>query len=248
MVGFRNMGRLGNYLFECATSWAYAKKHNLDFTVPTKTHNKFWDPIYLQHLAKPMPPRPQIVIKEKGHQYQELPFDESWRNKNIILEGYWQSQKYFDWCRDELLEAFAIPWNPHNDVSIHVRRGDYLQYPDKHPVVPREYYVEALKIFSLLGYKDFYVFSDDIKWCKEFFPTLNNGFRFHYSEGKSEMEDLIGISSCAHFINSSSTYSWWGSYLGRDPKKIVVTPKLWFVPGHGNLIVDDIVPSNWLKL
>lgn len=250
MVSYLPAGRLGNAMFQCAMIFQYAKKHGLEFHVPSTTNNKFWNPIYFPHLRNPKynPNLAQVIIKEKTHAYHDIPFEESWRNKNIIFSGYWQSSRYFDWCRDELLEAFAIPWNPHNDVSIHVRRGDYLQYPDKHPVVPREYYVEALKIFSLLGYKDFYVFSDDIKWCKEFFPTLNNGFRFHYSEGKNEMEDLIGISSCSHHIGSSSTFSWWGSWLSRNSDSITVTPKLWFVLGHNNLDVSDILPSNWIKL
>lgn len=250
MVSFVNMGRAGNFFFEAATSLAYALKHGLDFTVPATTKNPKWDPIYFPHLINPNynPRLQQVKIFEKGHQYQELPFEDSWRHKNIILQGYFQSETYFKEYREEVLKAFALPWNPHNDVSIHVRRGDYLQYPDKHPIVPREYYVEALKIFSLLGYKDAYVFSDDIPWCKAFFPTLNSGFRFIYSEGKNEMEDLIAMSNCSHFINSSSTYSWWGSWLCQNPNKRIITPKLWFVPNHNNLITDDIIPDTWIKI
>lgn len=250
MTSYIPAGRLGNAMFQCAMTIQYALKHGLDFHIPSYTDNKKWNPIYFPHLQNPNfnPHLPTVFVKEKTHAFHEVAFEENLRNKNIIFSGYWQSSKYFDWCREDLLKAFALPWNPHNDISIHVRRGDYLQYPDKHPVVPREYYVEALKIFSLLGYKDAYVFSDDIPWCKAFFPTLNSGFRFIYSEGKTEMEDLIGISNCAHHINSSSTFSWWGAYANRNPNKRVITPKLWFVPGHNNLCVDDIIPSNWVKI
>ncbi len=251
MVGFRNMGRMGNFLFEAATALAYSLKHGLDFTVPEKTNDPYWNPLYFSHLVNPNynPNLAQIVLREKGHQYNEIPFAESWRNKNIILEGYFQSELYFKDYRPEILKAFDLPWHPHNDISIHVRRGDYLKYPHKHPVVPREYYVEALKIFWLLGYKEAYVFSDDIKWCKEFFPALKIGFVFHYSEGKTEMEDLIGISNCAGgHINSSSTFSWWSSWLDQNPKKVIVTPELWFVRGHGGLDVSTIIPESWIKI
>jgi hypothetical protein len=251
MVSYVPAGRLGNAMFQCSMIMQYAWKHGLEFHVPSTTNDKYWNPIYFPHLRNPNfnPHRPTVYIKEKTHAYHEIPFEESWRNKNIIFSGYWQSQKYFDWCREDLLKAFAIPWNPHSDISIHVRRGDYLQYPDKHPVIPREYYVEALKIFSLLGYREAYVFSDDIKWCKEFFPTLNSGFAFYYSEGKTEMEDLIGMSNCAGgHINSSSTFSWMGSWLDQNPKKIIVTPKQWFVEGHGGLDTKDLIPDNWIKI
>lgn len=248
MVTFKNMGRLGNFFFEAATAFAYAHRNGLEFTVPTQTNDRFWNPIYLQHLAKPMPRLPQIVIQEKGHAYQELPFQESWRNKNIILEGYWQSEKYFAWCRKDLFEAFALPWNPHNNVSIHVRRGDYLKYPEKHPVVPDWYYEEAIRTFTLLGYREFHVFSDDIPWCKEYFHRFKETFVYP-EKPQSELDDLIAISNCAGgHINSSSTFAWWGAWINQNPQKVIITPKLWFVPGHGGLDIKDIIPETWIKI
>lgn len=249
MVSFVNQGRAGNFFFEAATALAYALRHGLDFTVPATTRNPKWDPIYFPHLVNPNynPKLPTVYIKESGHQYQELPFYEQYRNRNIILQGYFQSELYFKEYREEILKAFALPWNPHNDVSIHVRRGDYLQYPDKHPVVPAEFYVDAIEHFYKKGYRDFYVFSDDIPYCKKSFIS-HAGVNFIFSEDKNEIEDLVGISNCAHHIGSSSTFSWWGSWLSRNADSITVTPKLWFVEGHGNLSVKDIIPDTWIKL
>lgn len=254
MVTFQNMGRLGNFLFEAATTYAYAQKHNLRFTVPSKTNNPFWDPIYLQHLVKAMPKLPEIRVMEKGHQYQELPFKEEWQDKNIILQGYFQSEKYFEAYRPEILHDFAFQWNPHNNVSIHVRRGDYLKYPYKHPVVPDEFYENAINYFVDKGFTDFYVYSDDLEWCFEYFFKFKNRVKIIYSFGgknheQPEVDDLIGISNCAGgHINSSSTFAWWGAWLDQNPNKIVITPKLWFMPGHGNLDVSDIVPETWIKM
>lgn len=252
MVSFVNMGRLGNWLFETATTIGYALKHNIDFTVPATTRNPKWDPVYFPHLVNPNynPRLQQVKIFEKGHQYQELPFEESWRHKNIFLQGYWQSEKYFKDYREDILKAFNLPWNPHNDVSIHVRRGDYLQYPEKHPIVPHEYYVSAIEFFRNKGYKNFHVFSDDLSYCREYFEFFfRHKCGFKYSRDKTELEDLVGISNCAAgHISSSSTFGWWGAWLNQNPNKIVITPKLWFVPGHNNLDVSDIVPSNWIKI
>lgn len=251
MVSYIPAGRAGNALFQCAMTIQYALKHDLDFHIPAKTNDKYWNPIYFPHLQNPNYNErlPRVVIQEKTHAYHEVEFQENWRGKNILLSGYWQSEKYFLWCKDEILKAFNLPWNPHNNVSIHVRRGDYLLYPDKHPVVSDEFYSEAIKTFVLLGYREFHVFSDDIKWCKEYFPGRFPEVVFVFSSGRTEMEDLIGISNCAAGgINSSSTFSWWGQYLNLNPSKVVLIPKQWFVDGHGNLDTKDIIPESWIKI
>src|SRR5258708_1175837 len=129
MVSFPAVGRFGNFLFECSTALAYALKHSLEFTVPNKTTDNYWSKLYLQHLYNPNwnPNLPQIDLWENGHQWQELPFDESWRDKNIIVQGYRQSYKYIDEFRDEIIALFEFPYQMKEDVcSIHARYGDYL--------------------------------------------------------------------------------------------------------------------------
>jgi hypothetical protein len=251
MVTFKNQGRLGNFLFQAATAYAYALKHNQEFTVPTTTNDPYWNPLYLQHLAKPLPPnKPTVIIRERGHQFQELlPLPHS--ISNIILEGYFQSEKYFKDYRKEVLKAFNLKWEPaetENIVSVHVRRGDYLKYPHKHPPVTVEYYKAAMEKIKELTNKDrwqFLFFSDDIQWCKDNFK----GPWYSFSDvGLSPIEDLEAISWCRHHINSSSTFAWWGAWLNQNPNKIVITPKLWFVPGHGGLDTSDIIPESWIKI
>lgn len=247
MVTFKAVGRAGNFLFEAACCIAYATKHGLEFTVPDRTNNPKWNPVYFQHLVnrKLNPRLPAIVIKEDGHAYQELPFVEGWRGMNIILDGYFQSEKYFTEYRKEVLSAFNIPYQRNEGtVSIHVRRGDYLQLPEKHPAVTIDWYMDAVRYFLELGYKKFMVFSDDIPWCKENFI----GQEFSFSEGNRELKDLELMANCEGHINSSSTFSWWGAWLNRYPHKMAITPKHWFVLGHGGLDTSDIIPENWIKL
>lgn len=245
MVTFTPQGRMGNYLFELATAMGYAFKNNIEYTAPFITLHEFWNPIYLKHLQNPKynPNLPQAVIREYQHQYQELPFNESWRDVNIVLSGYWQTEKYFKNYRQQILDAFNYEWNLNKGlVSVHVRRGDYITFSEKHPAVPVEWYEEAMSMFPD---KKFVFFSDDIEWCKENFKHRND---CSFSEGRSIEEDLIEISQCEHHINSSSTYSWWGAWLNRNEDKKIYTPKLWFTENWGNLNVDDIVPETWIKL
>ena len=246
------MGRMGNYLFECATAWAYAKRNGLEFSIPHWCSDPFHNPVYLPHLRNENfnPHLQSIIIQEKQHQYQELPFSEEWVNKNIILIGYWQTEKYFKEYRTELLAAINYPWEPELDtVSIHVRRGDYVTFVEKHPVVPDEYYHQSIEYFTERGMFRFRIFSDDIPWCKEYFINSKfPGVQFVFSEGHTIEEDMRRGSCCLHHINSSSTYSWWMAWLNRNANKIVITPKAWFTPNFGALDVSDIVPDNWIKM
>jgi Glycosyl transferase family 11 len=244
-VSFTPMGRCGNFLFELAASFSYAKKHGMDFSIPKYTTDKFHNPIYRPHLADPryFPGGPVVRIAEERHNYYELPFKEEWRHQNILLVGYFQSAKYIGEYRDDLLAALKYPWQCNTGwVSVHVRRGDYLVLMEKHPEVTKEWYDEAMSHFP--GH-NFMFFSDDIEWCVQEFGDRKNCF---FSVGKNIEEDLVAMSMCQHHVNSSSTYSWWGAYLGRNTDKVVITPRLWFTEGWSGLNVDDIVPENWIKL
>lgn len=246
------MGRMGNYLFECATAFAYAKKHGLEFSIPFHTSSDFHCPIYLPQLRNPnfSPNSIQIRIDERQHNYQELPFQEDWKDKNILLTGYFQTEKYFKEYREEILKAFAFTWVPEiGTVSIHVRRGDYVTFREKHPEVSEEFYQNAIAYFTSRGLDTFKIFSDDIQYCKEFFTTERFGaMDFVFSEGKSIEEDMRLISCCLHHINSSSTYSWWGAWLNHNVNKIIITPELWFTPNWDNCNVSDIIPDSWIKM
>ena len=248
MVEFIPTGRLGNYFFELATVIGYSLKHNLDFTAPFTTSNDFWSPIYLKHLQHSDydPSLDRVEIWENGHEYQDIPFDESWRNKNIIIHGYRQSEKYFSEYRRELLYLFDLRWKlKPNTASIHIRRTDYLQYPDKHIPFSMDYIDKSMSyLVNNHGVEKFELYSDDPTWCLENLSHLPNTNIFEMGD---ELNDLVEISCCSSHINSSSTYSWWGAWLGKNEDKVVITPELWFVPTHP-LETKDIIPNNWLKM
>lgn len=250
MVTFRPVGRMGNFLFEAATSLAYALKHNLEFTIPIETNDEVWNPIYLKHLQNKRYDKllHEIVLLEKGHEYGELEFKEEWRSSNIRIAGYRQSEKYFLEYRDEILSMFNFPYKKNEGVvSVHVRRGDYLKYPTKHPVVTERYLNESIEHFVWMGYKKFKFHSDDMPWVKEFKSNYN--IEIEYSEGKNEVEDLISMSECEHQICSNSTLAWWGWWLNRNENKKTVMPITWFGIDNSHLKTHDIYPDkNCVKL
>lgn len=245
MVIPKTYGRMGNFLFQVAAAMGYAWRHNLEFSIPSSTRDKASNPIYLQHLVNPKwdPRTPAHQIREHTHGYQELPFKEHWRTRNIVLDGYWQSEKYFLEFRDRVLEAFHYPWqHVPGTVSVHVRRTDYIRLTQKHPPVGKEWYDMCMSQFPGA---EFRFFSDDIRWCR-----MNWGMRedCKFSEGRTEEQDLVSITCCEHHISSASTFSWWGAWLNRNTQKRIIIPKNWFQPGYRKTDTKDIVPESWEKV
>lgn len=252
IVSFRAMGRMGNFLFEAASSFGYAKRNNLEWSVPNWSTHPFWSPVYLQHLVHPnYDRREDVLINENGMQYQEIPFKENWRNQNIVLNGYWQTEKYFSEYRDEIIELFNYPYKIKEDTcSIQARFGDYLTVPNKHILVDEPYLRSSMAyIKNETGIKKFKVFSDDLNYFRN---NLGHIYDFEYSVNGEIEQDLIEISCCHSNINSSSTFSWWAAWLNRNPDKIIITQSKWFQDGwkEGSILADtkDIIPNSWIKL
>lgn len=246
MVIPRNYGRMGNYLFQVAAAIGYARRHGIEFTVPTTTNDSKNNPIYLQHLAHPRfdPKLPEVRVCERGHAYQEIPFKEEWRKSNIVLDGYWQSEKYFKEFRPDIIMLFKYEWRPQpNCVSVHVRRGDYLNLTHKHPAVPKEWYDAAMARFP--GFS-FMFFSDDLNYCRATWGHRKDCF---FSGNTSEEADLQQMSGCEHHISSASTFSWWGAWLNQNAHKRIIIPRNWFTPQEEQKCnTKDIVPAEWERM
>jgi hypothetical protein len=248
MVTCSLIGRLGNQAFQIATTLSYSLKHNMPYWIPRTSQAEHIWPAFFKHFPdqpKEHPERKYIEYKEKNHYYEEIP-----HYNNVRLSGFFQSEKYFSDYRQEIIDAFQIPYKKlEGFVSIHVRRGDYLQFTEKHPPVTYEYISAAVKHFIDLGFFSFVVCSDDIKWCRvQFKPLELFGAVFSYSAGHSPIEDLAMMSCCVHNIISNSSFSWWSAWLNQNPDKIVIAPKIWFGEGNKNLDDSDIVPESWIKM
>ena len=177
------------------------------------------------------------LLRESTHGYIKIPeLDE------VLLYGYFQSEKYFKHHRDSLLDFFDCPRNKvkNNNVSMHVRRGDYLQIPEALPTQSEEYYREAL---SRIGeYEELYIFSDDISWCKETFSDLDA----IYQDTNKDHEDLYLMMQQRYHILANSSFSWWGAWLAQTDG-MVIYPKLWFgIKGPDTS--KDIPAEGWIGL
>lgn len=246
------VGRFGNQLFQIACAIAYATKHGLEYHIPAHTANDtVWEPV-ITHLENPNYDEklPAIRIEEKTHAYHEIEFKEEWRNYNIFLSGYWQSYKYFDWCIDDVRRIVGNLNFNLNVCSVHVRRGDYLKYPYKHPVVTEKYLHEAISYMADKGDRMFLFFSDDIEWCKDFMKSAHLSVFYSFSETNDVKTDFLYMMNCENNIVANSSFSVLAAILNPNPSKIVVCPHEdnYFGINNKHLDVSTLYPENWHRI
>ncbi len=181
---------------------------------------------------------------------------------NILLRGLFQSEKYFINSRKELLNLFNFPplsgknkalqeeLESNNAVSIHIRRGDYVndkEYSKNIGTCDISYYYKAIDLIqSKIENPIFYIFSDDISWVKENLKINNECVYVSWNKGKESYCDMQLMSLCKYNIIANSTFSWWGAWLNTYPEKIVIAPNKWFAGWQYD--TKDLIPENWIQL
>jgi len=180
------------------------------------------------------------------------------------LKGYWQSEKYFENNKKNVFEDLRIiaPQSKKNikisenisktnSVSLHIRRGDYVtnsSYNMKHGTCSLDYYKRSVDYLSKSLNKNFtiFAFSDDPEWVfKNLKLPMDIQFIDHNSS-KKNYEDLRLMSQCNHNIIANSSFSWWGAWLNKSPKRTIISPKEWYI--DKNIKNIDIIPNNWIKI
>lgn len=230
-------GKLGNALFQASCTIALAKRNNDSYFFPAswKYKNSFNFPpnCFTNNI------RPSFTYEELYFHYSEITY-----KQNINLLGYFQSYKYWLGHESDIRHLLKTQYNIQpllDTTSIHVRRTDYLNFPNHHPILTMDYYHKAMEIS---GSHKFLVFSDDIAWCKQYFI----GNHFEFSEGNNEVYDLILQSKCANNIIANSSYSWWGGWLNENSNKIIIAPKKWFGPALSMHNTKDLYCPGWLVI
>ena len=115
-----------------------------------------------------------------------------------------------------------------NSVSVHIRRGDYLQVDEVYGGIrTEEYYKKAMqKMKEEVPDCHFFIFTNDIPWVKEHMQGEN----ITVVEGNDEDTgyiDMYLMTRCKHYILANSSFSWWGCYLSISENKKVIAPKTW---------------------
>ena len=95
----------------------------------------------------------------------------------------------------------------------------------------------------------FFVFTDDADWVKDEFSKILKKYQLvDWNLGSDSWQDMALMSNCKHNIIANSSFSWWGAWLNKNDKKIVIAPEKWFSSADEYYNTKDIIPSNWIKI
>ncbi len=179
------------------------------------------------------------------------------------IEGFFQSEKYFNDYSSEIRSDFKFKNPPQglnlelfnkiqslNAISVHVRRGDYVNNPEtlkSHGICGLDYYQNAVElIVSKVEKPYFFLFSDEPEWVQQ---NLKLDYPYEvisHNKGESSFEDMRLMSVCKHNIVSNSSFSWWGAWLNNNFNKTIIAPKSWFI--NPDWDSKDIIPDSWIKI
>lgn len=186
-------------------------------------------------------------------------------SKKYYLEGQWGNEKYFNDVMELVREQFTfkIPLDTINNawaeqiksttsVSVHIRRGDYIGAESFVELCKSDYYGDAFRhLTQATDQPKFYIFSDDVKWCRENLTWLKeyDHYFIEGNKGKNSYKDMQLMTICKHNIIANSTFSWWGGWLNRNNNKIVICPqKLFYDEIKNEKIVAEFYPESWVKM
>jgi hypothetical protein len=278
-------GGLGNQLFQYATGKALSERLGGQLLVDIDWFNHEWidvtprefllpflnvqlettqvsppiqSPRRWRRIAQQILPLNPYVLNDRPYRFnpaltQFKPFE----NQDIYLMGYWQSFRYFDSIRQELIHEIR----PINQLSpqyqiylekikgclsamIHIRRGDYRKLADDFGLLPIKYYTDALNSFNedILD-RPIWIFTDSPQDVSaEIIGTSLEGAEIMSHLLEVTPNEIISIMSKANrIVISNSTFSWWAAYLSKKDTKIVA-PEKWFRNRQDPI---DLIPPTW---
>lgn len=193
--------------------------------------------------------------------YHEDDLDNNYCDKVLefddkYLEGNWQSERYFNDIREDILKHYTFnindsqidkylnSMNSCNSVSIHIRRGDYVGNSLYESICTDEYYKNSIEyIKKHIEDPVFYIFSDDLEYVKRKYQGKEFVFVEGFSGDKSHY-DMFLMSKCRHNIVANSSFSWWGAWLNTYTDKIILCPEKW----SKKYVFRDTPCDSWIKI
>lgn len=275
---------LGNQFFMIFAGISYALDNNKKFSILSKMNkttngtSTYWDSIF-DKLKEYVNENYEEIDKDSIYNeptFEYTPIIVS-KNKNIVLSGYFQSEKYFRYNFETILNILELRkkqqqiydqyislFKSNKTIALHFRFGDYLALQNLHCVKTPDYYVIA----CLEMQKELKKRGDNIKEYKILY-FVQKGYQHYVNEYlkiicdntelelnnfvkiSDNMEDwrqMLMMSCCNHFIIANSSFSWFGAYLCKNEDKIVCWPKIWFGTANSSKNLKDICPESWIPI
>lgn len=173
--------------------------------------------------------RRSYLAEKRRHGVELLMLAQPSPSRRVYLNGYWQDERFFEDAagviRAELeppapvtaggLETLRRIGEPGFSVMVHVRRVRYS------PKLGADYYRSAVRqCLAVEPRARFFVFGDDLEWARTTIDFGGAPVEFVANQGADELEDFHLMTRCAGAIVANSSFSWWGAWLGRTPKRV----------------------------
>ncbi len=254
---FGRGGRLGNQIFQAGLLYAVSMRHGHGFFLP-RANEQLWECFDLDIPSTGPGAEHEFHERLGTCNFDPMVFEQP---DGTAFHGYYQSHRYYEGCRSEYA-AFLRFKAEHREfaegkmddyrrryglpvVSVHYRRGDYLdpvseaQWGNLH----KDGYYE--KVTSRIGEKVLYlVFSDDLRWCRN-----HVDFEIVELAPFDACKSLCLMTLCDVNVVANSAFSWWGAFLNQG-SSTVYAPSRWYgqaMPWPNNR-QDDILPPEWVRI
>ena len=267
---------LGNQLFKIFAVISYYIDNCQNYILYTNNDNGYrkyyWDTLFsnISHKVSNETPISEIYTAPFFH-YKQIPN----LNNDTLLDGYFQSHKYFEHNINKIRRIIGIDEKINNvlikypeytvnkTISIHYRMGDYLTLHEFHPVKKSKYYIDAFNTLISEGV-DIYDY-DILYFCEENDNERVNDINLGINDALKELtgkdlrykkvsddipdwEQLLIMTSSKHYIIGNSTFSWFGAYLSSSNDPVICYPETWFGFRYDGTITDDLFPDSWIKI
>jgi hypothetical protein len=276
-------GGLGNQLFKIYTTISCAMKNQNSFfflniyelkNAMTDRHT-YWDTFFVSlktFLRDKNILQNVIFIKETDFTYTPIKIRHNQNANMIMLVGYFQSPKYFEYYstviyrllkidsfKIQLTEKYSNLINLDLPVSMHFRLGDYKKLPDYYVILKEDYYKQALQTLLEIDQTNkpqikkvlYFCEDQDLEDVLNIILILQSEFSeivFERADANlSDWEQLVLMSLCRYNIIANSTFSWWGAYLNTYRYKKVIYPSSWF-GDKAKYDTRDLFPADWIKI
>lgn len=270
------IGGFGNILFQIFFGYTIALRYNLELCFIHNQNNER-NSSYHYHLFDNILRINDMFFNEDYYEVKEVEkhyidiLSTIPMNKNIYLNGYFQSSKffikYFDRIKSKLnyfildiakdiIQEYKKTISK-KILAIHIRGGDYKKFKDYHTNLQNYYYKKCLSNIENLDNYKIILFTDDMEYVENNFNDLYqekiiniiNKYlpnKLSYLKNNSELQ-LFLLSLSNIIICANSTFSLWGSYFSNASQ--IYIPNDWFAEnGPKDFKINELCLNDKYKI
>ena len=276
-VGIVVNGGIGNQMFKIFATISYYIDNCQNYVLYTVGDNGYrkyyWDTLF-SNISHKTSTGTYIADKYEApyFHYKEIPVS---NGNDILLEGYYQSPKYFEKNINKIRRIIGIDdhinkvlvkypeYTTNKTISIHYRMGDYNNLQQWHPIQKPKYYINAFKAMVDRGV-DIYDY-EILYYCEENDNEVVDKYNLEINDALKELygkdlkykkvaddipdwKQMLIMTSSKHYIIGNSTFSWFGAYLSSATEPVICYPATWFGPQYDGTITYDLFPDSWVKI